>query len=68
MTTEYSCDRCGYIGPPPGRGQVIDWIAAVFGMVFGSPGTVEVLRDLLYPPCPSCHRRSSKNRGSAGAA
>jgi len=44
-------------GRPKDRGQVIDWIAAVFGTIFPSSGVVEVWRDLLSPPCPRCRKR-----------
>lgn len=55
MSVEYRCSRCGFVGPK-NRGQLIDWIAAILGTIFRSPGHVEVLRDLISPPCPGCRK------------
>lgn len=49
MSDEYRCSHCGFVGPKD-RGQLIDWIAAIFGTIFPSSGHVEVWRDLLSPP------------------
>jgi hypothetical protein len=64
MSDEYRCSHCGFAGPKD-RGQLIDWIAAIFGTIFPAPGFVEVWRDLLSPPCPRCRKREPPKNAAA---
>jgi predicted RNA-binding Zn-ribbon protein involved in translation (DUF1610 family) len=60
MSAEYTCGSCGYVGPKPSGGQLIDWISAIFGMLTFTGGDVAVWKELLHPSCPKCHRRSEE--------